>query len=140
MKVGNYMTPEPVTISEDESMGEALLLMRRHNIRHLPVVHGSILVGILTDRDLRRASPSLLSGIAEDRYQEVLDETSVARIMTREPFTVRLDTDLEEAVGVLVEKKLGSLPVVNGAELVGIFTEVDALRVLLEVLKKIRKE
>ncbi len=140
MKVGNYMTPEPVTISEDESMGEALLLMRRHNIRHLPVVNGSILVGILTDRDLRRASPSLLSGIAEDRYQEVLDETSVARIMTREPFTVRLDTDLEEAVGVLVEKKLGSLPVVNGAELVGIFTEVDALRVLLEVLKKIRKE
>ena len=140
MKVGNYMTPEPVTISENESMGEALMLMRRHQIRHLPVVNGSILVGIVTDRDLRRASPSLLSGIAEERYQEVLDGTSVARIMTREPFTVRLDTDLGEAVGVLVEKKLGSLPVVNGAELVGIFTEVDALRVLLEVLKKIKKE
>ena len=140
MKVGNYMTPEPVTLSENESMGEALMLMRRHNIRHLPVVNGSILVGIVTDRDLRRASPSLLSGIAEDRYQEVLDGTSVARIMTREPFTVRLDTDLGEAVGLLVEKKLGSLPVVNGAELVGIFTEVDALRVLLEVLKKIKKE
>ena len=139
MKVGNYMTPEPVTLSEDESMGEALMLMRRHNIRHLPVVNGSILVGIVTDRDLRRASPSLLSGIAEERYQEVLDGTSVARIMTREPFTVRLDTDLGEAVGVLVEKKLGSLPVVNGAELVGIFTEVDALRVLLEVLKKIKQ-
>jgi acetoin utilization protein AcuB len=140
MKVGNYMTPEPVTLSEDESMGEALMLMRRHNIRHLPVVNGSILVGIVTDRDLRRASPSLLSGIAEERYQEVLDGTSVARIMTREPFTVRLDTDLDEAVGLLVEKKLGSLPVVNGAELVGIFTEVDALRVLLDVLKKIKKE
>jgi acetoin utilization protein AcuB len=139
MKVGNYMTPEPVTISEDESMGEALMLMRRHNIRHLPVVNGNILVGIVTDRDLRRASPSLLSGIAEDRYKEVLDGTSVARIMTREPFTVRLDTELGEAVGLLVEKKLGSLPVVNGAELVGIFTEVDALRVLLEVLKKIKQ-
>jgi acetoin utilization protein AcuB len=140
MKVGNYMTPEPVTISENESMGEALMLMRRHGIRHLPVVNGNILVGIVTDRDLRRASPSLLSGIAEDQYQEVLDGTSVARIMTREPFTVRLDTDLGEAVGLLVEKKLGSLPVVNGAELVGIFTEVDALRVLLEVLKKIKQE
>jgi acetoin utilization protein AcuB len=140
MKVGNYMTPEPVTISEDESMGEALVLMRRHQIRHLPVVNGNILVGIVTDRDLRRASPSLLSGIAEDQYKEVLDGTPVSRIMTREPFTVRLDTELEKAVGLLVEKKLGSLPVVNGAELVGIFTEVDALRVLLEILQKTSKE
>ena len=58
MKVGNYMTPEPVTVSEQDSMGEALLVMRRHQIRHLPVVNGNLLVGIVTDRDLRRASPS----------------------------------------------------------------------------------
>jgi acetoin utilization protein AcuB len=136
MKVGNYMTPEPVTVDENDSMGEALMLMRRHQIRHLPVVNGNNLVGIVTDRDLRRASPSLLSGIAEDQYQEVLDSTQVAKIMTREPFTVRLDTDVEEAVRLLVDKKISSLPVVKGPELVGIFTEVDALRMLLEVLKK----
>jgi acetoin utilization protein AcuB len=136
MKVGNYMTPEPVTVDENDSMGEALMLMRRHQIRHLPVVNGNNLVGIVTDRDLRRASPSLLSGIAEDQYQEVLDSTQVAKIMTREPFTVRLDTDVEEAVRLLVDKKISSLPVVKGPELVGIFTEVDALRILLEVLKK----
>lgn len=136
MKVGNHMTPEPVTISEMESMGEAMVVMRRNQIRHLPVVNGNVLVGIVTDRDLRRASPSLLSGIAEEQYKEVLDSTPVSRIMTREPFTVRLDTDLVEAVRVLVDKRISSLPVVNGAELVGIFTEVDALRCLLEVLKK----
>jgi acetoin utilization protein AcuB len=130
------MTPEPVTVDESDSMGEALVLMRRHQIRHLPVVNGNNLVGIVTDRDLRRASPSLLSGIAEDQYKEVLDSTQVAKIMTREPFTVRLDTDIEEAVRLLVDKKISSLPVVNGPELVGIFTEVDALRILLEVLKK----
>jgi CBS domain-containing protein len=56
--------------------------------------------------------------------------------MTREPFTVRLDTNLKEAVRLMVDKKISSLPVVNGSELVGIFTEVDALRVLLEVLPK----
>ena len=56
--------------------------------------------------------------------------------MTREPFTVRLDTEVEEAVRVLVDKKISSLPVVNGSELVGIFTEVDALRILLELLSK----
>jgi acetoin utilization protein AcuB len=136
MKVGNHMTPEPVTVSERDSMGEALLVMRRNQIRHLPVVNGNVLVGIVTDRDLRRASPSLLSGIAEEKYQEVIDSTPVARIMTRDPFTVRLDTDLVDAVQVLVDKKISSLPVVNGAELVGILTEVDALRVLLEILNK----
>ncbi len=136
MKVGNYMTPEPVTVSEQDSMGEALLIMRRNQIRHLPVVNGNLLVGIVTDRDLRRASPSLLSGIAEEKYQEVIESTPVARIMTREPFTVRLDTDLVDAVRVLVDKRISSLPVVNGAELVGIFTEIDALRVLLELLSK----
>ncbi len=136
MKVGNYMTPEPITVSELDSMTEAVLVMRRHQIRHLPVVNGNLLVGIVTDRDLRRASPSLLSGIAEKKYQEVLDSTPVSRIMTREPFTVRLDTDLVDAVRILVDKRISSLPVVNGAELVGILTEIDALRVLLEVLNK----
>ena len=136
MKVGNYMTPEPVTVSEGDNMAEAVLVMRRHQIRHLPVVNGNLLVGIVTDRDLRRASPSLLSGIAEDQYQEVLESTPVSKIMTREPFTVRLDTDLVDAVSILVDKRISSLPVVNGAELVGILTEIDALRVLLELLKK----
>lgn len=136
MKVGNYMTPEPLTVDEDESMGDALVVMRRQQIRHLPVVNGNTLVGIVTDRDLRRASPSLLSGIAEEKYKEILESTPISRIMTREPFTVRLDTNLKDAVRMMVDKKISSLPVVNGSELVGIFTEVDALRVLLEVLPK----
>lgn len=136
MKVGNYMTPEPLTVDEDESMGDALVVMRRQQIRHLPVVSGNTLVGIVTDRDLRRASPSLLSGIAEEKYKEILESTPISRIMTREPFTVRLDTNLKDAVRLMVDKKISSLPVVNGSELVGIFTEVDALRVLLEVLPK----
>jgi len=136
MKVGNYMTAEPFTIGEDESMSEAILMLRRHQIRHLPVVSGNRLVGIVTDRDLRRASPSLLSGVSEEDYQHVLDSTPVSRIMTRDPFTVRLDTEIVDAVRVLVEKKISSLPVVNEEELVGIFTDVDALHVLLELLKE----
>jgi acetoin utilization protein AcuB len=130
------MTAEPFTIGQDESMSEAILMLRRHQIRHLPVVSGNRLVGIVTDRDLRRASPSLLSGVSEEDYQNVLDGTPVARVMTRDPFTVRLDTEIVDAVRVLVEKKISSLPVVNEEELVGIFTDVDALHVLLELLKK----
>ena len=131
MHVGKYMTRDPITVSEDTSMKEAMLLLRTHHIRHLPVAKGKVLVGLVSDRDVRRASPSLLSGIGKNDYEQVLEDTSVARIMTREPFTVTETTTLADAVSVLVEKKFGSLPVVDGDELVGIFTEIDALKILL---------
>ncbi|GMR21952.1 MAG: hypothetical protein BMS9Abin37_0275 [Acidobacteriota bacterium] len=130
MQLGEYMTRDPITVSEDTSMKEAMLLLRTHHIRHLPVTKGKILVGLVSDRDIRRASPSLLSGIGKNDYEQVLEDTSVGRIMTREPFTVTETTPLADAVSVLVEKKFGSLPVVDGGELVGIFTEIDALKIL----------
>ncbi len=134
MHVGTFMTRDPITVSEDTSMKDVLLLLRTHKIRHLPVANGKQLVGLVSDRDIRRASPSLLSGIGKSEYERVLDDTTVARIMTREPFTVAENTTLEEAVRVLVERKFGSLPVVKGTDLVGIFTEIDALKVLLSQL------
>lgn len=131
MHVGAYMTRDPITVSEDTSMKEAMLLLRTHHIRHLPVANGKVLVGLVSDRDIRRAAPSLLSGIGKNDYEQVLEDTTVGRIMTREPFTVTESTPLEDAVSVLVEKKFGSLPVVDGSELVGIFTDIDALKILL---------
>lgn len=131
MHVGEHMTRDPITVSEDTSLNEAMLLLRTHHIRHLPVANGKLLIGLVSDRDIRRASPSLLSGIGKTDYEQVMNDTPVGRVMTREPFTVTEETPLIEAVNVLVEKKFGSLPVVDGREIVGIFTEIDALRVLL---------
>ena len=136
MHVGEYMTRDPITVSEDTSMKEAMLLLRTHHIRHLPVANGKVLVGLVSDRDIRKASPSLLSGIGKNDYEQVLEDTSVGRIMTREPFTVTETTTLSDAVSVLLEKKFGSLPVVDGDELVGIFTEIDALKILLRQLNE----
>lgn len=136
MYVGEYMTRDPITVQEDTSMKEAMLLLRTHHIRHLPVVNGKMLVGLVSDRDIRRASPSLLSGIDKNDYEQVLEDTPVGRIMTREPFTVTEVTPLIDAITVLVEKKFGSLPVVDGSELVGIFTEIDALKILLNHLNR----
>jgi acetoin utilization protein AcuB len=138
MKVGDYMTQQPTSVPEETSMSEAVMLLRKHQIRHLPVVDGTTLVGIVSDRDIRRASPSLLSGVDMSKYEEVLSETPVSKIMTRDPFTVSPDLELIEAVRALANKKIGGLPVVNGSkELVGIFTDVDALRVLVEVLSEV---
>ena len=131
MHVGEYMTRDPITVSEDTSMKEAMLLLRSHHIRHLPVANGKVLVGLVSDRDIRKAAPSLLSGIGKNDYEQVLEDTPVGRIMTREPFTVTESTSIVDAVSVLVEKKFGSLPVVAGTEIVGIFTEIDALKILL---------
>ena len=128
MHVGAFMTRDPITVSEDTTMREAMLLLRTHKIRHLPVADGKHLVGLVSDRDIRRASPSLLSGIGKSDYEQVLDDTTVGRIMTREPFTVAENTSIEDAVRVLVDRKFGSLPVVTGTDLVGIFTEIRVRR------------
>ena len=134
MRVGDYMTRDPITVEEDASMKEAMLLLRSHHIRHLPVATGRFLVGLVSDRDIRRASPSILQGIDKSGFESVMEDTPVSRIMTREPFTVTADTPLIEAVQILIEKKFGSLPVVDGKELIGIFTEIDALKILLDTL------
>jgi acetoin utilization protein AcuB len=137
MKVGDYMTKDPISVGEDTSMSEAAVLLRQHHVRHLPVVEGNVLVGIVTDRDIRKASPSLLSGVDRSKFEEVLANTPISRIMTREPFTVHADTDLREVVQLLVDKNVGSVPVVNGNELIGLFTEVHALKVLVSVLSQV---
>jgi acetoin utilization protein AcuB len=136
MRVGDYMTRDPITVEEDASMKEAMLILRSHHIRHLPVATGKLLVGLVSDRDIKRASPSILQGIDKAEFEQLMEDTPVSRIMTREPFTVNAATPLEEAVAILVEKKFGSLPVVDGKELIGIFTEIDALKVLLDTLQK----
>jgi acetoin utilization protein AcuB len=129
------MTQNPFTVSEQTSLKDAVPMLGIHHIRHLPVTNGSRLVGIVTDRDIRRASPGLLSGVGREDYEQVLKATPVARIMTKEPVTVTEDTPLVDAVRLIVEKKFGGLPVVRGEELIGIFTEIDALKVLLEKLE-----
>lgn len=135
MRVGDYMTQSPFTVSEQTSMKEVVRMLQPHRIRHLPVTNGAKLVGLVTDRDIRRASPSMLLGIGREDFEQVLLATPVSRIMTREPMTVTPDTPLADAVRLMVERKFGSLPVVNGDDLVGIFTEIDALKVLLEKMQ-----
>jgi len=135
MRVAEYMTKSPFTVSEDTSLKEAVPMLGKHHIRHLPVLNGTRLVGMVTDRDIRRAQPGLLLGIGRENYEEVLLKTPVSRIMTREPVTVTEETSVVDAVRLIVDKKFGSLPVVRGDELVGIFTEIDALKLLLQKLE-----
>jgi acetoin utilization protein AcuB len=140
MRVADYMTSEPVSVTEDMTMKDAVELLRQHRIRHLPVVQGRVLVGIVSDSDIRKASPSLLSGVDMSEYEEVLGNTPISRVMTREPFTVTADTELRDAVQLILDKRVGALPVVNGKELIGIFTDSHGLSVLVKMLSHVPQQ
>lgn len=119
-------------IGPDDSLLDAMELMSLHQIRHLPVVTKGELVGFITDRDLRRAAPSPFSkGGGEPR--EVLEKTPISKVMVRSPATAAPDQPLTEAVKLMIEKKYGALPVLEGRRLVGVLAQLDVLRAFLAI-------
>ncbi len=138
MKVRDVMTPSPISIEPEHSIGTALARMRRGGFRRLPVVRDGKLVGIVTDRDLRLAmnSPFVLREGWYDSY--LMEHIEVRSCMTEKPITISPDADLIEAVRLLKEKKIGGVPVVENGELVGILTETDLLNYLLQLLEEHR--
>ena len=123
------MTPKPITITVQESMQGAMELMAMKRIRHLPVVDGAgKLIGLVSDRDLRRAAPSPLFGADHEKAAGQLDSTTVERIMIRSPATIGPQQRLQDAMKLMVEKKYGALPVVEAGRLVGIITPIDVMK------------
>lgn len=128
MLVRDSMTPKPITITAQESLQGAMELMAMKRIRHLPVVDAQgHLIGLVTDRDLRRAAPSPLFPNAGDTHAQ-LENTTVERVMVRAPTTIAPTAKLEDAIKLFVDKKFGALPVLDGQRLVGILTPIDVMR------------
>jgi acetoin utilization protein AcuB len=130
-KVNALMTGNVVTIDADASGHDAVSLMVRNKIRHLPVVdRAGRLCGIVTDRDLRHRlfAADVFRSIGTVPVERLLSEVRLRDMMSAPAISVGLDTELEEAARVMAEKKLGSLPVVDRGRIVGIVTETDLLR------------
>ena len=108
--------------------------MRSLSIRHLPVVQDGKLVGLITDRDVARVSPSILSAVSQDEYNQVFEQTMVQRVMGKHIISVSPDQPLSEAITVLHDNKWGCLPVVENEKIVGIITLIDILRYALSTL------
>ena len=131
------MTREAVCLRDTAPLREAVELVIGRHIRHMPVLDGAgHLVGIATDRDVKRALPSPLSATAADEYEAILDTTPLSRVMTREPLTVAPETSLADAVNIMLNNRIGGLPVVENGKLMGILTERDVLRVCVELLDR----
>jgi acetoin utilization protein AcuB len=126
----------PVTIRPDATFYEARNLIHEKGIRHLPVVkENGHLVGIVTDRDIRKAAPSDATLLSVQELHYLLGKLKVSAFMTpREKLvTITPDTLIEEAVQLMHDHKIGCLPVVEGEKLYGIFTETDALEHLVDI-------
>ncbi len=135
MLVGERMTRNPITITPDTTVSDALYLMRRENVRRLPVLnkpHGR-LVGIVTDKDLLNASPSAATSLSGWEINYLLAKLTVAEVMTKDVTVVREDETIEDAARIMADNKIGSLPVIRGDTVVGIITDTDLFKIFIEL-------
>ena len=124
--ISKYMSPTPHTIGREQTLATAHHLMREHRIRHLPVLAGGRLVGLLSERDL-----SLIESIKSVDP----DTTLVDEAMTQAPYTVGPEAPLDEVVATMAGQRYGSAVVVDGPRVIGVFTTIDALDALVEMLR-----
>jgi acetoin utilization protein AcuB len=128
MRVADLMSRTPVTIEPRTAVLEARDLMARHRIRHLLVVDGPRLVGIVTDRDIRLNLPSPATSLSVWEITYLLARLTVGEVMSKSLIVVEPERDAREAARIMLDHKIGALPVVSGDRLVGIVTESDFLR------------
>ncbi len=134
MLVRKKMHKDLFTITKDERMTAAKKIMKEKNIRHLPVVDGKRLIGLVTNMDIRKAEASPATSLEIRELHYLLDKLTVGEIMTRNVITISPDISIEEATTLLHDNKIGCLPVVEDGNLVGMITENDVMEILIEVM------
>ena len=134
MLVRKKMKKDLITITKDERMTTAKKILKEKNIRHLPVVDGKRLIGLVSNMDIRKAEASPATSLEIRELHYLLDKLTVGEIMTRNVITISPDISVEEATTLLHDNKIGCLPVVEDGNLVGILTENDVMDILIEVM------
>ena len=121
--VADYMTKVAFSVGDDQPLADAVLRMSELNVRHLPVIRGSKLVGILSQRDI-----ALLKAVSDAH----LSELTAGQAMSRNPYTVAPEDSLREVAAAMASERYGAAIVVSGGDVVGIFTTTDGMRALAE--------
>jgi CBS domain-containing protein len=127
MKVKDIMVKEVATLDVNDELSLANDIMRLGRIRHLPVVDGPFLVGIISERDLFRSSLAQALGYGTKATRDLMKTLRIKDIMVAQVITVTAESELKDAVQLMVDKKIGCLPVVEEDRLVGLITETDIL-------------
>jgi acetoin utilization protein AcuB len=132
MRVRDLMTPEPITVDPETQMLQARQRMVEERIRHLVVVEDARVVGIVTDRDIRLNLPSPATSLSVWELNFLLSKLTVGGVMSKSVIVVEPDRPLADAARIMMDHKIGALPVVESGRLIGIVTESDFVRAVAE--------
>ncbi|RMF99642.1 MAG: CBS domain-containing protein [Nitrospirae bacterium] len=133
MYVSEWMTKKVHAVSPDDSISEAAKITKEFGIKHLPVVKGDRVKGILSDRDIKEYVPSKATSLDVYELHYLLAKTKVKEVMKKDVYTTSPDTPVEEAALLMLEKNIGCLPVVDKGHLVGIISDRDIFRIVVDI-------
>jgi acetoin utilization protein AcuB len=136
MKARDVMTPSPITVTPEATLAEVWDLMREADIRHVPVVKGGVLVGMVSDRDLASLDVArVLTADGADALRRAL-ATPVVTVMSADVIFVEMEDDLDDVIELMLEHKVGAIPVVrpDTREVVGIVSYIDVLREIQDLV------
>lgn len=134
MLVKRRMSQPVITVPPDMSVPDCLKLMQREHIRRTPVVKDGRLVGIVSDKDLLNASPSDATSLSVWEITYLIHQLKVKDVMTKDVLTIEEDMPIEAAARIMVDNKVGGLPVTKDGNVVGLITETDLFKMLLELM------
>ena len=132
LTVRDIMTRDPIILGRNDTLDLAEDIMNLSRIRHMPVVDEGNIVGIVSQRDLFRSALVTALGFGRKTQTAVIKTIKIKEIMTEHVITISPDASVKEAARVMIDKKIGCLPVVDGENLVGLLTETDILRYFAE--------
>jgi acetoin utilization protein AcuB len=140
MLVGDRMSKHPLTIGMNQTVSETHKYMQEQNVRHLPVVDkAGTMIGLVTEDDLLKAEPSSATSLSVWEIHSLLNKVTAKNVMTRDVITTTENTPIEEAAQLMLEHKIGCLPVMRDGKLVGIITESDIFRTFMELFSARQK-
>lgn len=134
MLVKNWMSAELIFVDENISIINAIKIMKDNRIRRLPILKDERLIGIVTDRDLKEASPSKATSLDVHELYSVVSEIKVKDVMSKDPVTVLPDDTIMKAASIMLENKISGIPVLSEeGKLIGIITETDIFKLVVSI-------
>ena len=134
MFVGERMSRPVISVSPDTPINDALAMFRKEHIRRAPVMKDGKMVGIVSEGDLLNASPSSATTLSMWELNYLISKVTVKNVMTKKVVTLDQDTPIEEAARLMADTKIGGMPVMSSGKVVGMITETDLFKILLELM------
>ncbi len=133
MFVSDWMTKNVHTLSASDTVFDAASLMEEKNVKHVPIVKGQELKGIISDRDLRSFQPSTATSLETEEIVHLMSQTKIKEVMSGDVLTTTPQTSVEKAAMLMLDGSVGCLPVIEGEQLVGIISDKDIFRALVDI-------